>query len=592
MTDNVKQIQLLADVDAAQDLSTERPSALISGDNVPVAEPPTAAAASAERETIAPSNLSPNEWREDRTADHLNDPDPTDPDRSLPSSAPHTTAGADERGTKAVAPDAPSAAKAHNPTPQPPSGIAKTSAPAPHQTAELGPVSPTDFKTVSQASRRQTPTQDSEEPLGLTAPEGRATKPQAPSQNDTASSTTAPADPQSGATGSADQTRQPPDDKDRTMLVPDHTGDMSPAAQFDAAAARGADDTIPSSTATEAESSVTGTAPAAEAEGEVSSLSDTHETHDATANNLADAAEERITMHLRDLLGGDADGALPLLSMAYGVFLPSEAEDRAAFWVAALAAAAEQAQQEPAKRSITGLLAAFLAGIVPMSEDRETRLRAAIARLGYAAPGTDTATRHRLRAALLPLVNGGEAAAQPAAPTPVEKANRSLTRVSGLVLFHPYIAMLFTRLQIAADKKGIAPDALPRALAALWWLVDGRDLPERPADPLMRCLLGQAPDTPLPDPATLTPDDTALIDGLITAVIGQWGRLGSTSPDGLRGAFIQRSGLLQEDDTTPQLIVEKAPYDMLIDSLPWSINLMALPWMPVALHVKWRGGDD
>ena len=244
------------------------------------------------------------------------------------------------------------------------------------------------------------------------------------------------------------------------------------------------------------------------------------------------------------------------------------------------------------------MLGAFIVAITPVKEERETRLRAAIARLGYAASGTDAATRQRLRAALLPLVDGGAAppapapVVPPAAPTPTEQANRSLTQVSGLVLFHPYIAMLFNRLEIVADKRGIAAEALPRALAALWWLVDGRALPERPGDPLMRCLLGLAPDTPLPDPAKLTQDDTTLIDGLIAAVINQWGRLGSTSPDGLRGAFIQRSGLFQTDDTAPQLIVEKAPYDMLIDSLPWSINLIALPWMPVALHVKWRGGDD
>ena len=378
--------------------------------------------------------------------------------------------------------------------------------------------------------------------------------------------------------GSADKTEGTPGAQERTSPMDDETVKGRPA-------------TVASATLGQA-AGMNG----ADSLGGAARVAETNEAECLAPNVTADAAEKQMHAVLSELLGNDASTILPLLSMAHELLAPTESSERAAFWVAALAAAAELAQDERTERTESNLLAAFIGVIVPAEEERENRLRAAIARLGYAAPGTDPATRQRLRAALLPLVDGVAAppapVVPPAAPTPTEEANRSLTQVSGLVLFHPYLAMLFNRLEIVADKRGIAPEALPRALAVLWWLVDGRALPERPSDPLIRCLLGLTPDSPLPDPATLTQDDTTLIDGLIAAVINQWGRLGRTSPDGLRGAFIQRSGLFQPDDTAPQLIVEKAPYDMLLDSLPWSINLIALPWMPVALHVKWRGGDD
>jgi hypothetical protein len=83
---------------------------------------------------------------------------------------------------------------------------------------------------------------------------------------------------------------------------------------------------------------------------------------------------------------------------------------------------------------------------------------------------------------------------------------------------------------------------------------------------------------------------TDLIDSLIQSVISQWGRLGNTSADGLRAAFVQRGGVLQFDGETQHILtVNRGPYDMLLDALPWSINMVTLPWMPLPLMVDWRG---
>ena len=63
--------------------------------------------------------------------------------------------------------------------------------------------------------------------------------------------------------------------------------------------------------------------------------------------------------------------------------------------------------------------------------------------------------------------------------------------------------------------------------------------------------------------------------------------LGSISPDGLRHAFLQRSGQLGTQDGHWLLRVELATHDVLIDRLPWSPSIVRLPWMPRLLQVQW-----
>ncbi|HRF39189.1 MAG TPA: contractile injection system tape measure protein, partial [Saprospiraceae bacterium] len=70
--------------------------------------------------------------------------------------------------------------------------------------------------------------------------------------------------------------------------------------------------------------------------------------------------------------------------------------------------------------------------------------------------------------------------------------------------------------------------------------------------------------------------------------IDNWGALGSTSPDGLRGNFLVRDGKLTRTDLGRLLQVEAQSYDLLLDRLPWGINMVKLPWMEDMLFVEWR----
>jgi hypothetical protein len=162
----------------------------------------------------------------------------------------------------------------------------------------------------------------------------------------------------------------------------------------------------------------------------------------------------------------------------------------------------------------------------------------------------------------------------------------------GLVLLHPYLPRLFAGLGWIADDHPVGqplpPAVLPPAAALLHWLATGRDEPYEFELPLIKILLGLAPDDPLPVAAGLL--DAALCEegeALLSAAIAHWPALGQTSIAGLRVSFLQRAGLLYPAPDGWLLRPQSETYDLLLDRLPWGISLIRLGWMRGCLHTEW-----
>jgi len=104
----------------------------------------------------------------------------------------------------------------------------------------------------------------------------------------------------------------------------------------------------------------------------------------------------------------------------------------------------------------------------------------------------------------------------------------------------------------------------------------------------IKVLLGLAPDDPLAVADGLLSDgDRAEADALLAAAVKHWPALGNTSIAGLRVSFLQRRGLLRDDERGWHLQVETRSFDMLLGQLPWSISIMKLPWMTKPIHTDW-----
>jgi len=176
-----------------------------------------------------------------------------------------------------------------------------------------------------------------------------------------------------------------------------------------------------------------------------------------------------------------------------------------------------------------------------------------------------------------------------------EEAAGLLVPLAGLVLLHPFVPRLLQACGLHDTAlPRLAPGPLPRACALLHALAVAPAEPDQPPPsehqlPLVKLLLGIAPDEPLASPLpSLHMAEREEAQSLLLAAIAHWSALGRTSVDGLRSGFLQRQGLLDRAAGGWRLRVQAEPWDMLLERLPWSISLVRLPWMPEPLRVEWR----
>jgi hypothetical protein len=160
---------------------------------------------------------------------------------------------------------------------------------------------------------------------------------------------------------------------------------------------------------------------------------------------------------------------------------------------------------------------------------------------------------------------------------------------AGLILLHPFLPRLFAATGIVTKASHVlTPATLPRAAALLHWLATGNDDVFEFELSLSKVLLGLAPDDPLPVSEGLLSDgDREEGEALLAAVSDHWSALRRTTAAGLRASFLQRHGMLRDDDLGWRLRMETKSFDMLLGQLPWSISFVKLPWMKKPIFTDW-----
>ncbi|MFS8979423.1 contractile injection system tape measure protein [Cupriavidus necator] len=155
---------------------------------------------------------------------------------------------------------------------------------------------------------------------------------------------------------------------------------------------------------------------------------------------------------------------------------------------------------------------------------------------------------------------------------------------AGLVLLHPFLAGFFSKLGVATDDQLSDAD---RALCLLHYLCTGQSVAPEHALALSKILCDIPLVAVVESDVGLTDDEKEEAIALLEAVIRHWDALRNTSPDGLRGTFLLRSGKLSERDGEWLLQVESNASDILLDQLPWGVSIIKLPWMKNKLWVEW-----
>lgn len=159
---------------------------------------------------------------------------------------------------------------------------------------------------------------------------------------------------------------------------------------------------------------------------------------------------------------------------------------------------------------------------------------------------------------------------------------------AGIVLLAPYIPMLFSRFETIEQNAFKSDEMRLKSLAILHYAVFGNfEVPEKNSL-LMNVLCGCERNFAAETLPVLSDNEKSMVNGLLDAVVKNWGSIGNTSADGLRSGFLIRKGRLIDADCCVKLKVVQNAYDMLLDNLPWGYSVVKLPWMKSRIDVEWR----
>jgi Contractile injection system tape measure protein len=158
---------------------------------------------------------------------------------------------------------------------------------------------------------------------------------------------------------------------------------------------------------------------------------------------------------------------------------------------------------------------------------------------------------------------------------------------AGLIILHPFLPELFTRIELLVDKKWKDVYSQHTAATVLQYLVTGKEEFEEFNFPLNKILCGMSVDEVLQPAEELAEHARSECDELLKDVIRHWSILKNTSVEGLRETFLHRNGKLAKVENGWLLNVERKGVDILLSSLPWGIGTIKLPWTDGKLFVEW-----
>lgn len=181
-------------------------------------------------------------------------------------------------------------------------------------------------------------------------------------------------------------------------------------------------------------------------------------------------------------------------------------------------------------------------------------------------------------------------------PVSEKKKKKPFTSISkhiyinnaGIILIHPYIKMLFSRLKLLAGNDFIDEEARIRGIQLLQYIAYKTDTAPEYELALNKVLCGLPLTEPITSNVVLTEEEKKMCEGLLGGVIANWKVIKTLSNDNLRVSFFHREGKLTEKHKFWTLKVQQKGLDVLLDGLPWAISKIKLPWMEKRIEIEWR----
>ena len=159
---------------------------------------------------------------------------------------------------------------------------------------------------------------------------------------------------------------------------------------------------------------------------------------------------------------------------------------------------------------------------------------------------------------------------------------------AGLVLFHPYLCFVFKELEWTNNEnKFVSSKAQQKAILFLQYLINGKSRQQEYELVLNKILCNWKLNLPLETSCNFSVKEKLAAYELNKSLREHWSSLKDTSGQGLIKSFIERKGIIQKEEKSFLLVVEKNSIDILMESLPFGIQTIKLPWNEYIIHTEW-----
>lgn len=159
---------------------------------------------------------------------------------------------------------------------------------------------------------------------------------------------------------------------------------------------------------------------------------------------------------------------------------------------------------------------------------------------------------------------------------------------AGAILLYPYLRKIFNGNGWLNEQNDFFHHSFQQeASYYLQYIVTGKADVKEYELLLNKLLCGYPPDAPVSRNWNPEKAQIEVANSILKEVIGNWSKLGNTSPEGFRNSFLLRPGKLKEEENNWILWVERRGWDILLDGLPYPISIIKLPWMIKPLFVQW-----
>lgn len=171
---------------------------------------------------------------------------------------------------------------------------------------------------------------------------------------------------------------------------------------------------------------------------------------------------------------------------------------------------------------------------------------------------------------------------------PVDENAKIHINNAGLVIFHPFLPVVFRELGwVGADKKFTDRKAQQKAILFLQYLVNGKSRQAEHELVLNKILCNWPLEWPLAASCNFSSKEKEAAADIIDSLREQWRVMKNTSARGLVESFVKREGLLQKQESGYLLQVERKTIDILMETLPVGISLIKLPWNEQIIYTEW-----